>query len=48
MVSLQSDWASSEPRLSCLPMTPMIQPMTGTKRMVNSVSCQLIKSRVPK
>ena len=48
MVSLQRDWASSEPRLSCLPMAPMIQPMTGTKMMVNRVSCQLMKSRVPK
>ena len=48
MVSLQRFWASRERFLSCLPMAPMAQAITGTTRMVKRVSSQLVKIRVPK
>ena len=48
MVSLQRLWASREERLSCLPITPMIQMKAGAKTMVKIIISGLIQVRKPK
>ena len=48
MVSLHLLWASRESLLSLLPSAPIPQAIAGTTAIVKSVSCQLVKSRVPK
>lgn len=48
MVSLHFPCASSDLRFSFLPTLPMSQPMPGSTKMVNSVSCQLVTISVEK
>ena len=48
IVSLQRVCASRDCRLSCLPITPMIQMKAGTKVSITSIISGLRKMRMPK